>query len=190
MGDVAKPFSILIVCQANVCRSPLAEQMIRDHFEADPSCDVVVASAGTDALPGDSACAAAQEWSGSVSSHRSVAVTKQMLEEADLVLAADRGNREACAIVDPACRPRLFTIKQAAFLADVAIQTSDPAPTARWLVGEWDAERVQLAGREDDDDDIPDRHGPGPHDEVFEELSIAIGAIVAALDRFAKGEPI
>ncbi len=192
MGDVTKPFTILIVCQANVCRSPLAEQVMRDHLKDTGDLNVVVVSAGTDALPGEAQCPAARAWSGTDVGHDSVALSKEMLEEADLVLAVDGANRSASAILDPSCRPRLFTVKQAAFLADSPIRPSMQAQSEplRWLVREWDAQRFLLAGRNEGEDDIPDRHGTEPHEAIFEELSHALGSILAAFDRFATGEPI
>ena len=51
-----KPFTILVVCTGNVCRSPLADQMltnaVQKYLPADVAANVVVGSAGTEAPVG------------------------------------------------------------------------------------------------------------------------------------------
>ncbi len=155
---------------------------------------IVVRSAGTDALDESPMCAQALERLGESPPHAASALTYADLLSADLILAVDRESRAACAILDPGCRPHLFTLRQAAFLASGAEGGSSgltvPAERLRWLVGEWDAQRVLLAGRDEESDDIGDRHGPAPHAEVFEEIDEACEAIVAGFARYVAAEPI
>jgi len=110
------------------------------------------------------------------------------LGAADLVLAADRQTRTDCAHLDPNCRPRLFTLNQAAALAVAIAQSlapeSDRTARLRWFVGEMDASRIVLSGRDGESDDIVDRHGPESHVGVFEEVAASGLAIVSAFERF------
>lgn len=196
MRRVADAFTVLVVCSANVCRSPVVETLLaRRLADAGVPGDVSVQSAGWGAEPGTPACFLADDWLARPPGRVSVSLAGVLLESADLVLALDRRARGACAVLDPACRPRLFTLNQAAALAALVSSslrsgaTPDGAPRLpaagpdrlRWLVGELDAARGLLAGRDAADDDIPDRHGPEPHDEVFAEAQAAVEPLAALL---------
>ena len=192
---MVEPLSVLIVCRANVCRSPLAAHLMERYATAAGLGDVIaVRAAGTDVVTEVTSCREADEWVGVKDGHRATRLSVAHLGAADLILAADRENRSACAMLDPACRTRLFTLRQAAHLAGAVAAgpppVSDPARRLLWLVGEWDAARVLLSGRDEQSDDIVDRHGPQEHADVFEELDSAVRAIVAAFDRYASGAPI
>lgn len=190
-------FRVLIVCRANVCRSPLAESLMAKAVDgAGLSGSVMIESAGTDAGVGEPACPQAVQWSRAAGVGRgSRRVTAQLLGASDLVLAADRESRAECALLDPACRPRMFTLNQAAVIADslrgpleggLPIEGApsmpiDPRERLTWLVGEMDAARMHLSARPGDSDDIADRHGPAPHSDVFVEVEAAVGRIVGLL---------
>ena len=185
---VEAPFTVLVVCRANVCRSPVAE-VVMNRYLGDAGINDVVAvySAGTDVLPGDPMCKQGVAWLGLSGAPRAaVALTASILAGADLVLAADRQARTACANLDPGCRPRLFTLNQAAVLA--AAIAPAPAPASdrterlRWLTGEMDASRILLSGRDEELDDIVDRHGLEDHAAVFEEVSSSGLAVVSGFD--------
>ena len=187
------PFRILVVCTANVCRSPLAERVLLRELAGT---DVVVTSAGTHAEPGDPMCPGSAGWLGvDPTTHAARELDRDLLRDADLVLAADRTHRGACARLAPDCRPRLFTVRQAAGLASyVAACTADgrlpdgapplpesPGERLRWLVGEMDAARGLLPARPEEADDIADRHGPAPHADVFAEVDEATTEIGRAM---------
>lgn len=89
---------MLFVCTGNTCRSPLAEVALR--LELGPASEGVrVTSAGSAAWEGQPAAEhavtiAAREGED-LSRHRSRRVTPDMLEDADLVFAMERGHRDA-----------------------------------------------------------------------------------------------
>ena len=58
---------------------------------------------------------------------------------------------------------------------------SDRSERLGWLVAEWDAARIILAGVSEGTHEIVDRHGPAPHDEVFVEIEAAVASISAGL---------
>jgi protein-tyrosine phosphatase len=108
---------ILVVCTGNVCRSPLAEGLLRAALrrrfgDASPE----VASAGTagwegsEAMPGS--VEAARELGVDISSHRARRLTRAMAEEADLLLCMATDHREAIGEALPALAPRAFTMKE------------------------------------------------------------------------------
>jgi len=87
---------ILFVCAGNICRSPVAEAVVRAEF-ARAGVDVLVASAGTGpwhiGRPADArAQASALERGYDLSSHRARRVSADDFGQFDLLLAMDRDN--------------------------------------------------------------------------------------------------
>lgn len=184
LQGVAEPFEMLVVCTANVCRSPLAERVIGVKFADAASHGAIhehvllLRSAGTDAEPGDPMCAQSAAHVHFVpQGHRARLIKPRLLATAGLVVTADRGHRGECARMWPECRPRLFTLNQAAALAGQVAATlangelPEGAPTLprsegdrlRWLVGEMDAARGSMAGMPEGYEDIIDEHGSVDH---------------------------
>jgi len=81
---------ILFVCSGNTCRSPLAEAIARRVASEADRADVEVSSAGTNAWDGspasDGALLVGMERGLDLSSHRSTLLTKEILDQTDLVL--------------------------------------------------------------------------------------------------------
>ena len=94
------PYVITCVCLGNICRSPMAEAVLRQRFsDAGLGDDVVVDSAGTgawhvgnDADPRTLATLAA---AGYDLSHAARKFEPEWLERSQLILAMDRDNHEA-----------------------------------------------------------------------------------------------
>jgi protein-tyrosine phosphatase len=82
---------IIVVCTGNICRSPLAEVILRNRL---PGCEVV--SAGTAALihhPADpKALIVAKENGWDISTHRAQQATQALLTSMDLILGLDQGH--------------------------------------------------------------------------------------------------
>ena len=82
---------ILVVCTGNICRSPIAEGLLKAALPR-----LHVASAGTAAVVNASADphseSVCQEHGVDVSTHRARQITTAMLQEYDLVLALDAGH--------------------------------------------------------------------------------------------------
>jgi protein-tyrosine phosphatase len=98
-GDV-RPFGVLVVCTGNICRSPMAEHVLRRAFDRAGLGDrVAVSSAGTgDWHIGQGAHPPARRTlvaAGYPDTHVARQITRHMVDEADLVLAADRGHLRA-----------------------------------------------------------------------------------------------
>jgi len=109
-------FTILTVCTGNICRSPLAELLLRQAFQNLP---VLVHSAGTQALEGrgmpdpQRAIAASLGISNSAS-HRAQVLTSAHVQGADLILAMGREHRSAAVQLSPKDLRRVFTIRELA----------------------------------------------------------------------------
>jgi protein-tyrosine-phosphatase len=123
-------FTVLTVCSANICRSPLMTVSLeRSLFAQRFGGDVVVRSGGVNAAVGEPVCqeiARLAQSHGLLSRvlelHRSTPLTREQIEGADLILAADRRLRSE--VVKRARRPlsidRTFTVREAAQLAAAA----------------------------------------------------------------------
>ena len=87
---------ILFVCTGNVCRSPMAEYILRHRLGGKSG--VTVESAGVIAPQGMPASAEAadvlEEWRIDISQHRSRMLTRELVEAATLILVMTEQHRK------------------------------------------------------------------------------------------------
>jgi protein-tyrosine phosphatase len=200
-----EPLRILVVCTANVCRSPLAADVLRTSTTGTTGTLVtLVTSAGTEAEPGEPRCAQSSARAGhddaACAAHRARLLTPDLLEQADLILTLDRTHLAAAARLAPACRPRMFTLRQAAAIAQQIAANLERAerpdglpalPPNRedhpsWLVAELDADRVAVDGWPEGREDIPDDHGTPAHGASLDQVAATAGELAAALTVLAR----
>ena len=117
MKGFALSFDILIVCHANLCRSPLAEGLARRLFDETFGPDAVtVASAGTHGWDGSpmhqGSAQVLAECGVPADAFVSRTVDARILNGSDLVLTAAREQRAACVTLAPATVGRTFTLRQ------------------------------------------------------------------------------
>lgn len=116
----ANTVNVLFVCTGNICRSPMAEQMLQ-QMVAKENLPVRVASAGVAAMIGEQMTVEAQQAIASrgykVNSHAAQDLVPGMLEEADLVLAMTLEHRSEIARLLPKVSRRSFTLDEFARLA-------------------------------------------------------------------------
>jgi protein-tyrosine phosphatase len=170
--DPGAPYRVCLVCLGNICRSPMAETVLRAELAAaglagETARAVVVDSAGTgdwhvgDTMdPGAREALASRGFDGSA--HRARQFQPSWLPRRDLILAMDARN-----------------------LADLR----------RMARGE-DADRIRLFGEvggltETGGGDIPDPWGGGPEEfgHVLDLLGAAAPVIAARLSRLVKTAP-
>ena len=154
--------SILVVCTGNICRSPMAEGLLRVALGRRLGEDApAVSSAGTMGLEGHAASPegveAARELGADIETHRARRLTVPMAEAADLLLCMATDHREIVAAAAPSLAGRTFTLKELVRLLEVL-----PAPGGDPLGGRLaaaDAARQAGATPPSNDDDIADPLG-------------------------------
>jgi protein-tyrosine-phosphatase len=132
-------FQILLVCRANVCRSPTAQLLLFRRLRANHLTELAqVLSAGTVAEPGQPWCDTAARWvtngndrSEMLKRHASRQLDRAMVQDADLVLTAARVERAAVVQLVPQATPRTFTLREAAALAAAVIEQLDGPKSQR-----------------------------------------------------------
>ena len=107
---------ILIVCTANICRSPVGEVVLRTRLHRRGFTDWTVGSAGTWALVGHGAAEFSIEVMAAqgldISAHRARMVSRSLLAEADLVLCMESGHMEALRAEFPDYAHHIFLLSQ------------------------------------------------------------------------------
>ncbi len=180
-------FSILTVCTGNICRSPLAERVLRSQLGGvHPG--TVVESAGTHAMVGapmqETAAAELARLGGAADDFRARQLAVRMIADADLVLTMTREQRTYVLEEHPRALRRTFTLREFALL----LQLVGPAETPRDLadvVAAAAESRSRLAEVPASMLDIADPYGlPAEHYRVMaDDVAVAVATITAAVAR-------
>lgn len=158
--------SVLVVCTANICRSPLAEGLLQAQVA---DLGLAVRSAGTRALVGHPPIPEAVDYqrrrTGLTLAHRGTQLTDPLVQGSGVVLTMTERQRAEVVRLVPGALRRVFTLRQFVRLAPHL-----PGGTAYQGVDEL-AEAVArcraLAGPpEPGEDDITDPYGGAP--ELYE----------------------
>ena len=87
-------FRLLFVCTGNICRSPMAEGLMKVLLPPGSGRDIIIRSAGThaaDGLPAEPGAArAAREHGADIGGHRSRAIDGSLIASANLILVMER----------------------------------------------------------------------------------------------------
>jgi protein-tyrosine phosphatase len=103
---------VLVVCIGNICRSPMAEGLIRQAIPG-----VQISSAGLSALVGRGADPIAlqimAEIGVDISAHRARMLTDAIAREADLILVMDDRQKQQLATLYPYVRGKVYKLGEA-----------------------------------------------------------------------------
>lgn len=196
-------FSVLFVSTGNICRSPLAERLLRHELSAALGAEAGTfhcESAGTWGHDGARmerhAAQVLRELGGDPDGFVARELCADQVLAADLILGATREHREQVRLMDPWAAGRSFSIREFSRFArrvePSSLPAADPASRARALVDRVALLRTPrpgptLPGRPDveagPDDDIPDPFGAPLH--VFRlcasSVADALGHLVGPL---------
>jgi protein arginine phosphatase len=108
-------YRVLIVCTGNICRSPMAEGILRSLMERQGLSDQVeVRSAGTWGALGDAASVhavqAARKQGVDISDHRASPLVRSLIREADLILTMDPSHLEEVLSQEPEAEGKAFVL--------------------------------------------------------------------------------
>ena len=161
--DTPAEADILVLCTANVCRSPMAAALLARRLAA-LGVTVPVRSAGmigSGDPPHPEVISVMASYGIEIASHRSRIVCAADLAPASLVLTMARENLRHAAITEPGAWPRAFTLKELIRRGERIGPRPPGEPLSRWLSrAHAGRERTSLLG-DCLDDDVPDPAG-GP----------------------------
>lgn len=175
------PRHVVFVCTANQCRSPMAEGLLRRELVERGVTDVAVSSAGLfedgmSATP--DSVSAVRRYGVDLSHHRSRALSGDVVDSADLVLAMTGAHVAEVLALRPDAARRTFTL---ADLVDRA-ETVGPRPPGEPLpayLSRLSHPGASGASGDSDGRDIPDPVGRGG--EVYAATAAKLDALVGRL---------
>lgn len=194
----AAGFSLLYVCTANICRSPIAERLTTRALSQALGAEVAtfrITSAGVRGWEGEpmhpEAARVLTARGADPAGFRARVLRSCLLEGADLVLTATRAHRAAVVALAPSTLSHCFTIREFAGLAIVAgssppAEDPEPADLVARARGRVDRARRLRGSRPPeapDVDDLADPYGGPPYgyDTCADALVAAVGRTVALL---------
>ena len=107
--------SVLFICSANVCRSPMAMGLLQAYVGQEIG-EWRIESAGVWSLEGYSAAQNAQivvkTYGVDLSMHRSRLISADMVKDFNLILTMERGHKEALRAAFPQFAGRIFMLSE------------------------------------------------------------------------------
>ncbi|CAM3355640.1 hypothetical protein NODU109028_13390 [Nocardioides dubius] len=177
--------TVLFVCVANICRSPVAERLFELRLaDAGFGGSVEVASAGVRAIDGREMAPESQrtlvERGGNAERFGSRICDTELLAHADLVLTATRGIRSAMLADTPQALRRSFTLTEFVALAEEVVARGPAPEDMASLIASCAMVRGSVPVPEPD---IADPYGKAPknYDLAAEQIDDAVTRLAALL---------
>lgn len=197
---VETPLAVLIVCTGNICRSPLAEQLLQTALTT-AGIPATVSSAGTHAMVGhpmtQEAAALALRHGAPEQLHSARQLTPDLIKSADLVLTATREHRSEVVSLHPRASRYAYTLNQFARLVAAApvvepVETKELVETP--MITSYLAEIAATKGLTpppanptDDDIEDPYRRSAAMYNRVAEQIAADVTTITKGLATTAGG---
>lgn len=194
----ASQFTILFVCTGNVCRSPLAELLLRQSIN---TILIATLSAGAQALVGHQMPEIQQDIAAQLGveapeEHRAQDLTREHVESADLIVAMAREHRSEVAKLSPRALRKTFTLRELARIAELVPDedisfskgTTNLVENMKSLVEAAAVNRGLVGGSgtpENDDVIDPYRRSEQTYKESRDQVLTALGDVVSYLNRAA-----
>lgn len=164
MNEPTPPYRFLVVCTANVCRSPMGEVLLQARLDKSAINAVVLSSGhlGTGLVVSENSVIAMAERGLNISKRMSVQTDAAAVGRADLILTMGREHVRKVIEVDSAAWPRTFPLRAIVRRAlEVGARAADE-PFSDWVL------RLH-AGRR-----AIDMFGSDPDDEIADPIGMAL----------------
>ncbi len=106
--------NILVVCVGNICRSPMAEAVLKEALSKSNKNGIHVSSAGIGALVGHPADEKAEQLMTArgldISSHSARQLNHEMIRKADLILVMELAHKKNIENKEPSAKGKIFRI--------------------------------------------------------------------------------
>jgi len=126
--SIKKKTRILTVCTGNICRSPMAEGILRMIFQADPS--MAVSSAGTHAIDGNPATEfsvlASMENSVDITDHRARLLDCTLINSSDMIVCMEPSHVEWVISLDSSVYGKVYNLADYSGTTGSARKIADP----------------------------------------------------------------
>lgn len=111
--DPLLKFNLLFVCSGNSCRSPMAKGILKTMINEEFLQIHTAGTAAVDGLPAsENTQIVVKEFGGDISDHRTRCLTKELIDDADLILVMEYKHYETVLEFSPASAIKTFLLKE------------------------------------------------------------------------------
>jgi protein-tyrosine phosphatase len=133
--SIATSFDVLILCTGNICRSPMAEALLRERLRS-RGVEATVSSAGITfdgRAATDDAIRAAASYDLDITEHRSRLMNADLVHRANLVIGMERLHAREAVVLGESLLPRCFTLKELVRRGEAVGARRQDESTEAWL---------------------------------------------------------